>query len=179
MDIRILRVTYHEQLHMLDMFFHKRLWKNPHTRHFLEVHKQDLLADLFEELVKIHDRKTYRDYDPVKLIFIKAKKVWIAFIRSLEREAKKKGNVGIDTLLDTYSIESFREDFESRNTVSLIREFLDPGDFNLLQYRADGYTYKQILELAYYPSEDAAKTRYYRVKNLVKQHFHFSRSSKK
>jgi len=156
------------------MFYHKRLRNDSRTSQHIETYKHDLLCDLFEELIKLHKKKTYQNYDPVKLIFIKARKVWIDFIRSLEREAKRKGIVNLNELPDDYSSGDFHQDFECSNTVSLIREFLNPVDFNLLQLRAEGHTYKQILKLTNYTSEDAAKTRYYRIKNLVREHFRLS-----
>jgi DNA-directed RNA polymerase specialized sigma24 family protein len=171
MDIKVLRATFREQLFKLDMFYHKRLRRDPRTLEFLETHKQELLGWLFEELVKIHNRPAYRNYDPQTLLFIKAKKVWVDFIRRLEREAKRKDNVNLDVVQDKQTEGSLQLEVESRDSVALIREFLAPEDFDLLQYRAEGFTYKQILEVANYASEDAAKTRYYRIKTLVKEKF--------
>jgi DNA-directed RNA polymerase specialized sigma24 family protein len=171
MDIKILRTTYRQQLFKLDKFFHKLLWKNPYTRHFLENHKAILLANLFEEMVKIYTREKYANYPLEKLIFKKATKVYIDYIRSLQRESIRNKRVSTDTPPEDYASGNFQDAMEARDTVALIRKFLSPDDYNLLYYRGgQGYTYKQILEIINLPSEDAAKTRFYRIKNLVKQH---------
>jgi hypothetical protein len=171
MDIKTLKAAFAQKLFLIDMFFHSRLLKDARTRPMLEAYKQDLLVNLFEELVKVHTRGTYQNYDPVKLIFIKAKKVWIDLLRSLEREGRRRKIVNIDDLPDDHTKANLCTELESKNTVALIKKFLNPEDFDLLQYRSMGYTYKQILEVTNHPTENAAKTRFYRVKQLVREHF--------
>src|SRR5258705_13286047 len=81
----------------------RQLLKDSCTRALLEIYKHELLANLFEELVKIHTKSTYNSYDSMKLISIKRKKVWIDFVRALERETKRKNNETNNRLPDDYS----------------------------------------------------------------------------
>ena len=60
MDIKRLRATYVQKLNQIDKFFHSRLWKDTRTRPLLEAYKQDLLVNLFEELIKVHAKGTYK-----------------------------------------------------------------------------------------------------------------------
>jgi DNA-directed RNA polymerase specialized sigma24 family protein len=171
MDIKILRVVYKKQLFKLDKFFHTLLWKNVYTRNHLEVHKATLHGNLFQEMVRILNEGKYTSYPLDKLVFTKARKVYIDYVRSLERECKRKKQISTDEPPENYATSSLQNEIEAKNAVSLIRKFLDPDDFNLLYMRAaEGRSYKQILKVVSFPSEDAAKTRYYRIKNLVKQH---------
>jgi hypothetical protein len=152
--------------------FHKRLWKNPYTRQFLENHKAILLSNLFDELIRIHTREKYANYPLEKLISIKAKKVYIDYIKSLQYESIRKTKVSTDEPPEDHETDSFRNEMEAKDAVSLIRKFLSPEDYNLLYYHGGaGYTFNQILQIANYPSANAARTRYYRVKKLVRQHF--------
>lgn len=172
MDIQTLRAAHKRQLLKLDKFFHTFLWNNPHTRKHLEVHKAVLHGNLFEHMVRIVEKGTYATYDPDVLLFIKARKVYIAYVRSLQRESERNKLITKNVPPDDYASGSFRQELEARDAVSLIRKFLDPDDFNLLYMRgAEGRSYSQILQVVSFPSENAAKARYYKVKDLVKEHF--------
>jgi hypothetical protein len=172
MDIELLRSAYKRQFGLVDKFFHKRLGKNPYTRKFLENHKAILLANLFDELIKIQTRVKYDNYPLEKLISKKAKKVYIDYIRSLQRESIRKAKVATDEPPENHGIESFHNEIEAKDATALIRKFLSPEDYNLLYYHgAAGYTFNQVLQITNYPSANAARTRYYRIKKLVRQHF--------
>ena len=106
------------------------------------------------------------------MIFKKARKVYIDYVRSLQRESERQKKVKVDKPPEDYETGSFRNGVEAKDAVALIRKFLSHDDFILLYYRAaKGYSYRQMLEITSYPSEDAAKTQYHRAKKLVKQHF--------
>lgn len=169
-----MRQVFKQQIWKLDIFFHKLLWKNLHTRPFLENHKAILMGNLFDEMVKVHSRENYEKYVLQKLIFIKAKRIYIDYIRSLERENNRQKKVKTDMPPEDHAIGSFRSEVEARDAVILIKDLLNPDDYKLLYMRgALGMSYKQILKNMNFPSEDAAKSQYYRVRQLVRQQLTF------
>ena len=85
-----------------------------------------------------------------KFIWLKAKKVWIAFIRRLP---KQRSNLEISDLPENFASGSFLQDFESRDTVAVIESLLCVSEIELLRQRGQGIPYKEIPN---YPSAAAA-----------------------
>lgn len=171
MDYELLKEVFLEQQEKLDMYYDNELLQEERAATHIEIHKRDLVNNLFTELFLIHDRETYATYPPLKLIWIKAKKVWIDFVRRLNRETKRKAHVSIEDLVDKYSCQNNQLEFESSYTLAMIEKLLRPDELRLLRYRILNYSYKEIAALENYPSEGAAKSKYYRVRKFLKQHF--------
>jgi hypothetical protein len=55
--------------------------------------------------------------------------------------------------------------------VGVIESLLSTSEIELLRYRAQGLTYKQIKELTNYPTEAAAKTKFNRIKKFIHTRF--------
>lgn len=171
MDYELLKEAFLDQQEKLDEYFDNELMAESRAKDFVEIHKRDLVNNLFLELFNIHDRETYMTYEPVPLIWIKAKKIWIDFVRRLDRETKRKGNVKAEHLPETFSFSSFENEFEARQLLEKIEELLTAEEIKLLEYRKKGFTYKQIHLLAPYPSPNAAKTEFHRIKIYLNQNF--------
>lgn len=171
MDYLKLKVTYDELLERIDRYFDCKLMKEPRARTNLETYKDELLQTLQIQLWLNHRRQTYDTYSLEKFIWLKAKKVWIEFTRSLKRQQNQKSNFEFAELPENSFVSSFFHEFESKNTVAVIESLLSQNEIELLRYRAQGFTYKQIKELANYPSEAAAKTKFNRIKKFIRIRF--------
>ena len=171
MDYILLKETYFELLERLDMYFDNELMQEPSAKADLENHKNDLLQDLAIELWANYNRETYIKYEPEPFIWLKAKIVWISFVRRLKLEKSRKSNKSLDGLHDSYIANNFLQQFENRDALEVIRNILNQSEFELLQCRAQGLSYKEIAKLKNYPSEDAAKTKFNRIKNAIRDHF--------
>jgi DNA-directed RNA polymerase specialized sigma24 family protein len=170
MDYILLKKTYFELLERIDMYFDNELMQEPSAKADCENHKNDLLQDLAIEVWANYNREAYTMYEPETFIWLKAKKVWITFVRRLKREKSRKSNESLDGLHDTYIANNFLKQFETQDALEVIRKILNQSEFELLQCRAQGLTYKEIAKLKNYPSEDAAKMRFNRIKNAIRNH---------
>lgn len=171
MDYELLKEVFLEQQEKLDMYFDNELMQEERAATHVEIHKRDLVNNLFTELFLIHDRETYATYTPIRLIWIKATKVWIDFVRRLNRESRRKADVNIEDLADKYSCQNNQLEFESSYALAMIEKLLRPDELRLFHYRIQNYSYKDIAELENYASANAAKEKYYRVRKFLKQHF--------
>jgi len=90
---------------------------------------------------------------------------------AIELWANYKSNKSLDGLHDSYIANNFLQQFENRDALEVIRNILNQSEFELLQCRAQGLSYKEIAKLKNYPSEDAAKTKFNRIKNAIRDHF--------
>ena len=170
MDYESLKQAFLDQQEKLDMYFDHELAQEERAATFVEIHKRDLVNNLFHELFIIHGRETYQTYEPVKLIWIKAKKVWIDFVRRLDRETKRRVDKELDEL-SSARCSNISEEFESDQILDIIDKLLTPEERKLLHYRMERLSYREIMLLENYPSEDAAKSKFYRVRCFIKKHF--------
>lgn len=174
MDYNLLLQTYHEELEKLDFYFHQKLLHEPRALAELEAHKDDLLQDLFYYLSTKHRTATYRDYEPIKFIWIKAEMIWIKFIRKLTKQANREVPLTADEFSEYLCCENFLEEFEVRDWLSSIEKHLQPDEIKLLQFRAQGYTYQEIANMEGYTSENAVKTKCSRLRVNIRHQFgHF------
>ena len=171
MDYQLLKESFLDLQERLDEYFDNKLMAEPRAKDYVEIHKRDLVNTLFLELFTIHDRETYEFYEPVPLIWIKAKKVWLDFLRRLDREKKRKSNVEIENLSENYLISSFEKEYEFKFTLAKIESLLTPREIKLLEYRKQGLTYKEIQLLGDYSSANAAKTEFHRIKIYIRRNF--------
>lgn len=169
MDYLILKETYDELLERLDMYFDEKLQDDKRVRDNLESYKQDLLQEHAFEIWSSYGN--YADYDPKKFIWMKAKDVWIDFIRKIGRDKKRRSAHQLDQLTNKADEAAFLDKFQKQDTISLIETMISPMDMELLHLRADGYTYREIQAILRYPSSDAAKTKFNRIKNVIRQRF--------
>jgi hypothetical protein len=170
MDYELLKEAFIEQQEKLDLYFEHELALDERAENYVEIHKRDLVNNLFNELFLIHSRETYQTYEPVKLIWIKAKRVWIDFVRRLDRETKRRVDKDPDELFAN-RCSNVQEEYESNQILEMIDKLLNPEERRLLRYRIDRFSFREIMLLENYPSEDAAKAKYYRVRCFIKQHF--------
>ena len=171
MDYRTLKATYFERMWKLDKYFDVKLMEEPRAKANLESYKDDLMQDLAVEVWANYNESTYESYNETAFIWLKAEKVWIAFIRQLERQTRYKSDVIVDSLHEKFNVSGYLSQFESRDSFSIIQQFLKPEEFELLKYKAQGYTFKEIFELTNFPSADAAKMKFNRIKKYIQQRF--------
>lgn len=171
MDYFLLLNTYHGELEKLDGYFHRKLLKESRALGELEAHKDDLLQDLFYYLIKKYNTATYRDYEPGKFIWLKAKMIWIKFVRKLEKQTNREVPLTAEELSEHLCSENFLDEFEVRDWVGNIEKHLKPDEIRLLQYQAQGYTYQEIADKEGYSSATAAKTKCSRLRNSIRHQF--------
>ncbi len=165
MEYSLLTETFDELLERIDQYFDWELIQEPRARANLEIYKEELIHELQIELWVNHSRPVYANYDPAKFIWLKAKKVWIAFIRRLP---KQRSNLEISNLPENFASSSFLQDFESRDTVAIIESLLSESEIELLRQRGQGIPYKEIPN---YPSAAAAKTKFHGIKKFIRIRF--------
>ena len=167
----LLKAKFIELAERLDLYFDRRLKKEPRAKADLESHKEDLLQSLAQEVYAKCNTDTYRTYDPEVFIMLKAGNVWIDFIRVLDRQTKNISNTPIDRLPENCATIDFLQEFENREMVLMIENQLSTKQVELLHLKAQGYTYKEIEELTNYCSANAAKKEFNRMKKIIKLGF--------
>ncbi len=167
MEYSKLTKAYDELLERIDQYFDCGLLKEPRAKANLEIYKSELLQALQIELWKIHKKKTYDAYDPEKLVWIKAKKIWISFTRKLKQKSNQKSDVEFTNLPENAFVSNFLPELESQNTFAVIESLLSEREIELLQYKRQGLSYNEIKKLANYPSAAAAKTKFNRMKKFI------------
>ena len=168
MDYSKLTATYEDQLEKLDQYYDNELRQEPRAVDNLEIYKDELLQELLIQLWKKHKRKAYDTYDLKKFIWINAKTVWIAFTRKLKQKPnQKKKDIEFANLPETSFVSNFLQELEANDTFAVIESLLSESEIQLLRYRRQGLTYTQIKDLANYPSEAAAKTKFNRMKKFI------------
>lgn len=171
MDYLLLKSKFLELTERLDMYFHRRLKKEPRAKAELENHKNDLLQSLAFEVYAKYNTETYKDYDPEVFIMLKAGNAWADFLKVLDRQTKYLDDTPIDSLHENFATTDFLHEFENREMVLMIENQLSPKQVELLHLKAQGYTYKEIEELTNYRSANAAKTDFNRIKKTIKLRF--------
>jgi hypothetical protein len=171
MDYQLLKETFFDQLERLDLYYDNELMQEPRARMNLESHKDDLMQDLAFEIYANCDRAAYLNYPPEKYIWLKAKKVWIRFVRGLERVKARSSRQDVESLAEDYITTDFLQQLEARNTIALIEQHLTPKEIILIRLRSQGLSYDEIRKREGYASADAAKEKYYRVKNYILSRF--------
>ena len=167
MEYRVLKQTFFDLYERLDEYFDNELMQEPRAKSDIENHKNDLMQNLALEVYANYNRETYRNYDPEAYIWKKATKVWIAFTRELKRRSSRGQHISIDQLHQDYGAGDFLKDLEDRNTVAMIEELLTPDEIMLLHFRSQGLTYDDIMSLGEYPSANAAKSKFHRIKTFI------------
>jgi len=171
MDYLLLKAKFKELRGRLDLNFERKLKKEPRASDNIENHKKDLFQSLAQEIYTKYNTDTYREYDPEIFIRLKAKNVWVDFIRRLDRQTKYVSNKPIESLPEDSATVNFLHEFENREMVMLIENQLSPKEVELLHLKAQGYTYKEIEQMTNYPSADAAKTGFNRIKKAIRFRF--------
>ncbi len=171
MDYSLLQQTIDKELEKLDLYYEGKLSKEPRAHAEFEAHKDDLLQDLQYYLLTKYHTNTYKDWEPIVFIWKKAKMMWIRFIRKLYRQTQRQRPLTDDDLANHLCDENFLDEFETKDWLQNIQMYLRPDEITLLKYRAEGYTYRQIVELGDYSSESAVKTKFHRIKMNIRQQF--------
>ena len=171
MEFISLKTTFFALLERVDQYYDNKLMQELKARANLENYKDDLIQELGFQVWANYNRETYKSYHPEAYIWLKAEKVWITFVRKLNRQTIHKSNILIEDLPENYATTNFLQEFENRDTVAMIESLLSQDEIDLLQFRAQGFTYKQIKELSNYSSEDAAKTKFNRIKKFIRVRF--------
>jgi DNA-directed RNA polymerase specialized sigma24 family protein len=171
MDFKTLEATYIDLIERIDQYFDDKLEKEPRARSNLESIKADLKQNLQVELWSNYNRETYAGYDPEPFIWLKAHKVWIAFTRSLKRESQYRIACEIERLPDTISAENLSELLECRDLVEQIKCVLTPKEVELLECRLNRMTYQEISDRGFFPTKEAAKSKFNRLKKFIIERF--------
>lgn len=174
MDRLLLKSVFLDLLYRLDMYFDNELMKDSRVIHNLEIHKDELMQQLAEEVYTNCEKEVYRNYPPETFIWLKAKKIWIDFTRKVKREAARRTKINIEEIAEDCRTENFLQRFEVQNTLAAIGRLLKPDEARLLKLKSEGYNYKQIMEMEGYPSADAAKAKFSRIKNKLQKLFSLS-----
>lgn len=168
MDIYKLKSTFDELLERLDQYYHFKLLGEPRTKANLENYKDDLLQELFAHIWETHSKSVYNNYLPETFIWLKAEQLWIKFTRQLKQQPNENH---LNNLPEYLFADNDYDEFESRDLIHVIEEVLSKEACELLRYRMQGFTYKEIKQLAKYPSANAAKTKFNRIKDIIRTHF--------
>jgi DNA-directed RNA polymerase specialized sigma24 family protein len=173
MDRQILKETHLDLLEQLDHYYDHKLMQDSRARKNLEYYKDELMQNLAVEIHANCDRATYHDYKPAAFIWLKAEKVWIQFLRALNREKTRSSGKEIESLAEEYSTGDFLDQMELRNIISVIERKLTADKIKLIRLRLQGLSYEEIGRREGYSSTDAVKTTFHRLKKYILSLFNF------
>lgn len=171
MDYFVLEATYFDLTERIDQYFDDKLDREPRARANLEGVKADLKQNLQVELWSNYNRDTYENYKPAAFIWKKAHKVWITYCRSLKRESDHRDRRELERLPEIAAVENLSELMESRDLVAQIKSVLTPLEFRLLECRANKMSYQEISDLGLFPTKEAAKSKFSRLRKDIKKMF--------
>jgi DNA-directed RNA polymerase specialized sigma24 family protein len=173
MDRQVVIQTHIDLLELVDQFYDSKLTNEPRARKNLEYYKDELMQNLAVEIHANCDRATYQNYEPAAFIWLKAEKVWIQFVRGLNREEKRSSRKEVESLAEEYSTGDFLHPMEFRNMLAVIERKLTADKIKLIRLRLQGLSYEEIGRREGYSSADAVKTKFHRLKKYILSFFNF------
>lgn len=171
MDFLILQETFLDLTEKIDQYFDDKLDNEPRARANLEYIKEDLKQNLQEEIWANWNRTTYENYDPKAFVWLKVEKVWLTYCRILKKETARRDHREVEFLPELASGDNIAALLECRELVVLIKNDLKPRDFQLLEYRANKMSYKEIAKTGLFPTKEAAKTQMNRLKKYLRENY--------
>lgn len=151
----------------LDYFFHRKI-KGARITDDIEALKQDLTQDTALAVLMKLQNENYNDYSIKALIWIKAKDVWRAYLRSLRTQIQV--TMPVEEVQPGVLVSDPQSQYEQRNQLDAIRPASgkELQAWQMLILHEGGYPYKEIAEM-FHSTESAVKVAVYRFRNQLKR----------